>query len=166
MKICEVCEEYNAQIRDLYTMSNETMKVSKTLTERVLLSDLSKPSEYYSKPGRYMFLLLDNDKLIGMVGIVEYHQSEKGNELAEIQRLVIHPDFRQQRLGYKLMFEVHNKVPELGYKNYTLSTINSNKIAVMFYQTLGFMEFWKTTQHYSRADKKPYKLIHFIGIRT
>ena len=145
MELRGISSKYNKEVRKLYILSNETMRVSRTLTDKVLSSDLADPAKFYSQPGRYMLLLFKSENLIGMVGIREASDGEDGfSDMAEVQRLLIHPECRRQHLGHEIMQRVHKKVPELGYSNYTLSTISTNEVAIMFYNSLDFMKFSHT----------------------
>jgi len=150
-------EKWNHQIRSLYKKSNETLGVSSTLTERILspTGDFHNPAEYYRKDGHKLAMLLKGDILIGFVCYVP-----RSDKKAEIQHLVIDPEYRKMKLGSFLMASVHNDILE-NYHEYTLSCLYTNSVALAFYRSLSFLAEDCVTEHYSQTDKINYSLIHF-----
>jgi ribosomal protein S18 acetylase RimI-like enzyme len=168
MSCREISPEWNQQVRDLYAYSNEFLGVSSIFTQRVLEDDLANPADYYSQPGAKLLLWIEPDPqtgeecLVGMVGIVPHDYFT-----AEIQRLTIHPLHRRKGLGRRLMELAHYTALEtLNYQHYIFNCLESNEVALKFYESLPFVRETHRIDHYTHGDQPTYSLVYFESVDT
>ncbi|MTI30373.1 GNAT family N-acetyltransferase [Xanthovirga aplysinae] len=90
------------------------------------------------------FIFLDDDINKGSVVMNEneaeqYQELEwKGIKPLAIHRLVVHPQFRQEKIAFQLMQHCIAEARRQGYDSFRLDTYSLNKRANNFYQKLGF----------------------------
>jgi ribosomal protein S18 acetylase RimI-like enzyme len=83
--------------------------------------------DFYAVDGRTLFVAVQDDKTIGLIGMV-YGDGSHG----VIAHLAVHPDKRRQGIGHQL---IDNTVAILGLKDIEAET---DQDAVEFYRACGF----------------------------
>jgi len=97
--------------------------------------ELETIDKQYNKP-RGALLLVYCDKIaIGCTGIREWD-----NDIAELKRMYVKPDYRGQDIGRKLLELSFEIAKELSYKKMRLDTLPNMKQALSIYRTFGFYE--------------------------
>ncbi|MFX1436983.1 MAG: GNAT family N-acetyltransferase [Promethearchaeota archaeon] len=89
----------------------------------------------YSTPDGCILLAYYENKLAGCVALRKFKE-----EVCEMKRLYIHPNFRRKKIGKALSIAIINKAKEIGYKSMRLDTLPFMKEAISLYLTLGFKE--------------------------
>ncbi len=94
-------------------------------------------SEYYNNKGRAYFVLLDNQQLIGGIGLAEF---EGFSDCCELQKLYLDDSVKGRGLGYRLIEKVEQEARVLGYKRMYLETHTNLKVAIHTYERAGYKE--------------------------
>ncbi len=104
--------------------------------------NLNHLSDYYlAKPDeRYYYILTDDDKLIGGVGLARFECFE---DCCELQKLYLADEAKGEGLSYKMMSIIEDKAKELGYKRMYLETHDNLAIAIHVYERCGYKEIEK-----------------------
>jgi ribosomal protein S18 acetylase RimI-like enzyme len=90
----------------------------------------------YSPPGGRLLLARVDSAPAGCVGVHALSQ-----DICEIKRLYVRPEFRRHRLGRTLAEKAIEEAREIGYSTMRLDTIEDKmKAAVQLYRELGFVE--------------------------
>ena len=90
----------------------------------------------YAPPGGRLWLAVQNSQLAGCVAL-----HKVGQDVCEMKRLYVRPQFRGQRLGRVLAERVVADAQEIGYKRLRLDTVEPvMRAAVALYRKLGFKE--------------------------
>ncbi len=89
----------------------------------------------YAPPEGCLLLAFYNDKLAGCVGVRKFK-----NEICEMKRLYIRPDFRKKNIGKTLSKVITLKAKEIGYRSMRLDTLPFMREAINLYSSLGFKE--------------------------
>ncbi len=89
----------------------------------------------YSAPYGLLLLAYYNNSIAGCVGLCKFEQ-----DICEMKRLYVKPDFRNEGIGKKLSLAVISGAKKIGYKRMRLDTISYMKEAIGIYQKLGFYE--------------------------
>jgi ribosomal protein S18 acetylase RimI-like enzyme len=93
------------------------------------------PGDYASPNGRLLLLTRASDN----AGCVALHKID--NEICEMKRLYMRPQFRGSGLGKVLAERVVDEARSIGYKRLRLDTVESvMKTAVAMYRSLAFRE--------------------------
>ena len=98
---------------------------------------LDRLSAFYSYPRRAYFILLQEEKLIGGIGLAEYEGFE---ECCELQKLYLAPEAQGQGLGYAMIRRIEEKARELDYRRIYLETHTDLAAAVHIYERSGYRE--------------------------
>ena len=93
-------------------------------------------SEYYSHPYRAYYVLLENDSVIGCIGLAEYKYF--GEDCCELQKLYVDSAYQGQGLGYNLVRFIEDKAREMGYHKMYLETHTNLQTAVQLYEVCGY----------------------------
>ncbi len=97
--------------------------------------ELSKLPGDYSAPKGCLLLAIHNDKISGCVALRYIDDN-----ICEMKRLYVKPEFRGLGIGKKLALAVIEKGKTLNYKYMRLDTIEFMKQAIKLYESLGFYE--------------------------
>jgi ribosomal protein S18 acetylase RimI-like enzyme len=106
--------------------------------------------ELASLPGDYDPILLAHwdGALAGCVAMHPY-----GNEVCEMKRLYVRPEFRKHRIGRELALRIIEEARARGYRTMRLDTLPSMQNAMQLYESLGFV------------DIEPYRYNPIAGTR-
>ena len=92
-------------------------------------------SGYYDDPGRAYYVLVDEDVLIGGIGLAEFNGFDK---CCELQKLYLSDEAKGQGLGYKMIKYIEDKARELGYEQMYLETHTNLEAAIHIYKKMGY----------------------------
>jgi putative acetyltransferase len=93
------------------------------------------PGDYAPPKGRLLLLMVAND----VAGCVALHKID--DEICEMKRLYVRPEFRGKGLGKILAERVIAEAREIGYTKLRLDTVEPvMRTAVAMYRNLGFRE--------------------------
>ena len=98
-------------------------------------------NELQNLPGKYappqgcILLAFTENQSIGCVGLRPMEEN-----ICEMKRLYVMPEFRSTGLGRQLTDEIIVKGMNLGYSKMRLDTLSSMKAAVNLYKSFGFAE--------------------------
>ena len=90
------------------------------------------PGEY-AEPRGCLFLGFENRAAAGCVALRDF-----GDNVAELKRLYVRPQFRGSGLGRLLTQRIIEEARERGYVRILLDTVPSMTAAVVLYRSLGF----------------------------
>ena len=96
------------------------------------LSDLSK---MYAPPTGVIFLSKEGNLFTGCVAV-----RKKDEDVAELKRMYIKPEYRNAGLGSALLEIALNAAKEMGYKKIRLDTLSHMTNAINLYTRSGFYE--------------------------
>ena len=92
-------------------------------------------SGYYDNPGRAYYVLINEDVLIGGIGLAEFNGFDK---CCELQKLYLSDEAKGQGLGYKMIKYIEDKARELGYEQMYLETHTNLEAAIHIYEKMGY----------------------------
>ena len=92
-------------------------------------------SGYYDDPGRAYYVLVDEDVLIGGIGLAEFNGFDK---CCELQKLYLSDEAKGQGLGYNMIKYIEDKARELGYEHMYLETHTNLEAAIHIYEIMGY----------------------------
>lgn len=92
----------------------------------------------FSPPYNTLIIVLDGDKAAGCVGIKKF-----SDEICELKRMYVRPEYRKAGLGRKLTELMIEKARQIGYKYMYLDTMPGLESAVRMYAKMGFYEIEK-----------------------
>lgn len=98
-------------------------------------TELSNLPGEYLHPSGCLLLALKDDKIIGCVAL-----RKLSNDVCEMKRLYIRPEFRGQGIGKMLAKAVIEQGKHLGYSSMRLDTLETMEEAVALYKRLSFKE--------------------------
>ena len=98
-------------------------------------------AENVAKQKTFLWLVLADDQVVGTVQLV---RATKANALhrAEIEKLMVHPDFRQQGIAMKLLTLAEQKAQQLNLKLLVLDT-RTGDVSEQLYLKFGFQSAGK-----------------------
>lgn len=97
--------------------------------------ELESINEKYAYPSGALILCFFEKKAVGCVGVRKI-----SDNIAELKRLYVKPEFRSLKVGRKLMDLALNEAENLGYDFIRLDTVAEMKEAIGLYKKLGFYE--------------------------
>ncbi|HZQ46960.1 MAG TPA: GNAT family N-acetyltransferase [Verrucomicrobiae bacterium] len=95
-----------------------------------------------------IYCACDGDNVVGMVSILFTVSTAEGGRAAWLEDMIVHPDWRGQGIGERLLNEAVSGVRAAGCTRVTLLTDATNSSAVRFYQRAGF----------TRSQMVPFRL--------
>lgn len=95
------------------------------------LKDISK--KYGASEGGCLLLVKDREQAIGCVALRKIDEN-----ICEMKRLYVQPQWKGQRLGRKLAEAIIEEGKKMGYSFMRLDTLQRMKPALSLYQSLGF----------------------------
>lgn len=98
-------------------------------------TELKEIAIQYNKPFGTLILIKHNEQFIGCAGIRCFEQN-----IAELKRMFIKPEYRAFGLGKKLMHFAIDFSKKSGYKFIRLDTMKTMKAAINIYKACGFYE--------------------------
>lgn len=96
-------------------------------------ASLDSLSEYYSRPGRAYFVLLDGGAVLGGGGLAEHSEG-----VCELQKLYLADSAKGKGFGYALMRLIEAKAIELDYSRIYIETHTNLKAAIRLYERMGY----------------------------
>lgn len=99
-------------------------------------------SDFYlgDKARRYYFIAVEDDEVVGGVGLAEFEYFE---DCAELQKLYLTDQVKGKGIGYQLIRMVEEKARELGYRKMYLETHTNLQAAIHIYKKCGYKEIEK-----------------------
>ena len=99
--------------------------------------DLDHLSDYYDKPGCAYFVLLDDTRLIGGIGLAPFAGFPA---CCELQKLYLDESVQGAGLSYKLIETIEETARKLGYQYIYLETHHNLTTAMHVYEKCGYRE--------------------------
>lgn len=93
------------------------------------------PYYYQSDPDSNFWVALDDESLIGTVGL-----KKESEDSAYLKRMVVKKEFRKQGLGIKLLETAIKFAKKHNYKTIYAGTVKENPNAIEFYKKHGFIQ--------------------------
>lgn len=158
MKIIKYREKYKQQIIDLILyIQNAEAGIDLNIKEQ---PDLMNIPLYYEKNGGKFWLAVDNDTVIGTIGLMNY-----GNGNGVLKKFFVKSDWRNKRIGLALYQTFLKEVQTGGYRQIILDTPSVAKASHHFYQRAGFVRISKNELpfHYEYPDRK--SLLYLLKIQ-
>jgi putative acetyltransferase len=95
--------------------------------------ELENPLEKYYYNNGVLLLAYINNTAIGCVALQQLH-----NEVCEMKRLYVIPQYRKHKAGYTLVREILRAAVLAGYKTIKLDTLKKLTAAIQLYEYYGF----------------------------
>lgn len=131
----EICNgvDYLDQVKEL--IIEYTKRLGRDLSFQNIDEDLENLAKKYTAPEGELLVAVEKKKVIGMVA---YHRHSKSR--CEMKRLYVKPEYRENKLGKKLVLEIIDHAKKAGYKEMVLDTIIPLQSAIHLYKKVGFVE--------------------------
>jgi len=113
-----------------------SLSLKESWSKSSFLNELSNPL------AKYMVSIV-NDNIVGFAGI--WIIVDEGH----ITNIAVHPDFRGQGIGEKLVLSLINQASSWSINSFTLEVRDSNIIAQNLYKKLSFIEEGRRKNYYS-----------------
>ena len=99
-------------------------------------------SDFYlgDKARRYYFIAVEDNEVVGGVGLAEFEYFE---DCAELQKLYLTDHVKGRGIGYQLIRMVEEEARELGYRKMYLETHTNLQAAIHIYKKCGYKEIEK-----------------------
>jgi len=128
--VVKVLNEAHSTVAKEFGFTKETNPTNNAfITDQTLREQLDKGIELYQ--------LEVNHNIIGCIAI---EKSEKDVETYYIEKVSIHPEYRHQGYGLKIMEFATEKIRAQGGKRISIALIDSNVILKNWYSKQGFTE--------------------------
>ena len=113
--------------------------------EKLCFSDPWSENSIASELGNRLslwFVALDGDTVAGYIG------SQSVLDEADMMNVAVHPDYRRQGIGQRLVLALSSAVQEKGIKGLMLEVRQSNTCAIALYEKLGFVQVGLRPNYY------------------
>jgi ribosomal protein S18 acetylase RimI-like enzyme len=114
----------------------ETRVALKRYVDSVLMSDLARPSAYYSQPRRRLWVVESQAKEIVATVAVDFDAGSP--EVASLRRLAVSPEFRRKGVARLLVSRAGQWAAKQGFKSLQLDVTEFQRPAIALYESLGF----------------------------
>jgi len=94
-----------------------------------------------NNPSNYIFVALDNNRIIGFATFSIRDVVRYPKPIAELDELFVHEDYRKKGIGKLLMTEVENKAKEFDCYRLFIESHYDHKAAHKFYESLGYTNY-------------------------
>lgn len=94
-------------------------------------------SSFYHQSSRAYYVLLDEGKVIGGIGLAEFSGFP---DCCELQKLYLDNAYKGQRLGYGMIEYIERIARKLGYRQIYLETHTNLQAAIHIYERSGYRE--------------------------
>ena len=94
-------------------------------------------SAYYDRPGRCYYVLLENERVIGGIGIAGFDGIA---DCCELQKLYLLDSARGHGTGYEMIRFIEERARELRYRRIYLETHTNLCAAIHEYEKAGYLE--------------------------
>ena len=94
-------------------------------------------SRFYDHPGRAYFVLIQDETIVGGIGLAEFGGFEA---CCELQKLYLSDAVKGRGIGYDLIDYIENRAREKGYHRMYLETHNNLQAAIHIYKKAGYKE--------------------------
>jgi ribosomal protein S18 acetylase RimI-like enzyme len=112
--------------------------------------ELNNLSQQYKEPdGALLLCFIDNEIAVGCAGVRKF-----SDEIAELKRLYVKPDYRNLKIGKRILVSAIDIARRLNYKFIRLDTVPGQEKAQELYHYLGFYEI--EPYRYSPVDGTIY----------
>jgi len=96
-------------------------------------AELDRLSVMYAPPAGALLLAKVGSEVAGCVGLRKFR-----DDISEMKRLYVRPDFRGRHLGRRMAEEIAQRARELGYRTLVLDTLGTMEAAQRLYVSMGF----------------------------
>ena len=100
-------------------------------------------SEYYDHPSRIYHVLLEDEKLLGGIGLAEFPGFPN---CCELQKLYLSEKSRGKGFGHFMVRHIEQVALEMGYKRMYLETHTNLQTAIRLYEKHGYQEIPKPAE--------------------
>lgn len=107
---------------------------------------LDRLSEFYSQPSRAYYVLVENERVVGGIGLAEFDIDRK---CCELQKLYLDEAVRGSGIGYKMIAFIEERAREMGYEQMYLETHTNLAAAIHIYEKSGY-----------KMIERPEKVVH------
>jgi len=135
--------DYKPLMAELYKEYNELLidvdpSFEACLAMQNFDQEIEELERKFSPPASTLVIVLDGDKAAGCVGIKKF-----SDEICELKRMYVRPEYRNCGLGRQLSEMMIEKAREIGYKYMYLDTMPGLVNAVRMYEKIGFYRIEK-----------------------
>jgi ribosomal protein S18 acetylase RimI-like enzyme len=130
-------EELNI-IRELF--NDYQNELNEDLCFQGFENELKEPLKKYGLPKGALLLAYWNNHVAGCIAL-----HDLGNDVCEMKRLYVKPEFRKHKIGQTLVMQVLDVAKQFGYTSMKLDTLQKLQPAIELYKKFGFKE---TTAYY------------------
>jgi len=133
--------------KELFNLANLSFQNGSPWTEKQFEQDLAQEGAHY---------LIEEGKR----GFIAYHSLF---DEAEIHQVVVHPDFKGQGLGTKMLTDLVDILEHEGIKQIFLEVRESNQVAIGLYKKVGFIEISRRKKYYQHPVEDALILMKGLG---
>lgn len=131
-----VKEITSSMIEEISLLERESF--SSFYSDSVLLSTLKAPS--------FFGLASVDNKVLG------YVFSTVVLDEANIDRIAVKKEYRNQKIATKLLIELENRLKDKGVKKVLLEVRRSNAVAIKLYLSLGYKKIYERKNYYENGE--------------
>ena len=144
-----VIVDYEEQYLDNFRRLNLEWLEQFNLTESHDLEILNHPQENVIDGGGFIFLLKENDAIIGTAGILKINQQEY-----ELIKMSVAPEYRGKKFGNMLLQKSISKAKEIKASKLILFSNSNLQAAIRLYEKFAFKHVDVTGAPFETADIK------------